>query len=436
MPLILGLWSPTVIRAEEPDRDLLGLRVLRVGRLLSTGSPWEPYHLVGPDGIVVEAVTAYLNDLQASGRTMATQYSYGNDLLRWFRFLWSIEYPWSEATRTEARDFCRWVQIGGKPAVTHWRRSDGSTAASRAVTEAAGVPDRAPNPITGKTPPGSRYASATRAHNETVLRHFYDFHLEVGTGPIVNPFPMAKDQRRGRAGAHRSPLEPRRNERTGLYRPRPVHRPPRCIPDNLFNELFAQLSSHRDRALVAFWVSTGARASELLGVDGGDVDPGQQLITVIRKGTRAIQRLPASPDAFVWLRLYQSQMDDQVPAGRDDPLWWTLRRPFRQLTYPAARKMFAKASAALGANWTLHELRHTAAYRMARDPEMPLTDVQWILGHAQITTTQLYTSAPVEDVIASILAHHGRSPAPPQPAESPQYRAESLDTLFGKERPQ
>ena len=42
--------------------------------------------------------------------------------------------------------------------------------------------------------------------------------------------------------------------------------------------------------------------------------------------------------------------------------------------------MFNRANAALGANWSLHDLRHTAAYRMARDPQMPLTDVQWVLG--------------------------------------------------------
>ena len=95
--------------------------------------------------------------------------------------------------------------------------------------------------------------------------------------------------------------------------------------------------SHRDRALVAFWVSTGARASELLGATVGDVDPGQQLITVIRKGTRALQSLPAAPDAFVWLRLYQAQLSGLVPAGRDQPLWWTLRRPLRALGYDAAR---------------------------------------------------------------------------------------------------
>ena len=79
-----------------------------------------------------------------------------------------------------------------------------------------------------------------------------------------------------------------------------------------------------------------------------------------------------------------------MPAGRDEPLWRTLRRPFRPLRYDAARAMFTRANAALGSNCSLHDLRHTAAYRMARDPQMPLTDVQWVMGHAHLSTTQRY----------------------------------------------
>jgi hypothetical protein len=41
----------------------------------------------------------------------------------------------------------------------------------------------------------------------------------------------------------------------------------------------------------------------LLGVLCSGADPGQHLITVVRKGSRALQQLPASLDAFVWLRL-------------------------------------------------------------------------------------------------------------------------------------
>jgi hypothetical protein len=68
-------------------------------------------------------------------------------------------------------------------------------------------------------------------------------------------------------------------------------------------------------------------------------------------------------------------MHGLVSAGPDDPLWWTLRRPFRQLGYHAAYRMFHRASASLGANWSLHDLRHLAAYRMTREPGMPLADV-------------------------------------------------------------
>jgi site-specific recombinase XerD len=400
---------------EKGPADPAYLEIPQVGALIETCDPWEPVQLVGPDGVVVRAVSEYLKDLQAAGRAAATQRSYGMDLLRWFRFLWAVEVSWHQATRSEGRDFSRWMQIADKPAKPHWRAPDNAV-------------------VPGKGTARRKYSAATRAHCETVLRHFYDFHLEVGTGPIVNPFPLARGRHRHRPGAHQSPMEPPRDRRSGLFRPRPIRRLPRCIPDHRFNELFAGLSCHRDRALVAFWVSTGARASELLGATRGDANPGSQVITVVRKGTRAIQQLPAAPDAFVWLRLYQAEADGLVPPGNDQPLWWTLRRPFRALTYHAARAMFGRAGAALGAKWTLHDLRHTASYRMARDPEMPLTDVQWVLGHAHLSTTQIYVSAPLGDVVESVIAHHRRqrdqAVAPGPPPQSSGYRSETLDILF------
>ena len=69
---------------------------------------------------------------------------------------------------------------------------------------------------------------------------------------------------------------------------------------------------------------------------------------------------------------------------------------------------------------------------------MPLTDVQWVLGHGQLTTTQLYLSPVPEDVIASVLAYHARrgtGAAAPEPAggQAPAYRRESLQALFGED---
>ncbi len=388
------------------------------GALKATGHPFEPYRLVDGSGATIGPAAAFFAELVACGRPATTLRSYGMDLLRWFRFLSALGMVWDQATQVEARDFCRWLQVALKPVRPHWRYADGG------------------GPGPGKAPDGDRYAAVTVAHCESVLRGFYDFHLEAGTGPMLNPFPLARARGGSRAGAHHNPMDPFSGQRRGRYRPKVVARAPRAIPDDQFDRLFAQLGSHRDRALVAFWVSTGARASELLGATVADVDPGQQLITVLRKGNGVLQPLPAAPDAFVWLRLYQAQVETLVPPGRDEPLWWTLRRPFRALTYDAARAMFDRANASLGTDWSLHDLRHTAAYRMAQDPKMPLTDVQWVLGHAFLSTTQQYLNPVTEDVIAGVLAFHARQLLrDPVPTPAPGYRPESLQILFGGNQP-
>jgi site-specific recombinase XerC len=415
-----------------PTRDPAALTVEGIGSVVETDVVWEPYRMIDPVGATVQPVSEFLYELQASGRSSATQRSYAMDLLRWFRFLWALDVSWVHATCWEARDFCRWLSLIDKPRCS-----------ARATT-----PSGATNLVTGKHSPGTKYSASTLAHSETVLRSFYAFHLDAGSGPIINPFPLVRGRRSTRAHAHHNPMEPFANERSGRYRPRSTRRTPRRIPDDRFDQIFAGLRCDRDRALVAFWVSTGARASELLGARGGDVDPGQQLITVIRKGSRAAQQLPACADAFIWLRLYQSSLSASVPAGADDPLWWTRRGPLCALNYHAARAMFTRVNETLGSNWTLHDLRHTAAYRMARDPQLPLCDIQWILGHASLSTTQLYLTAAPSEVIADVLAHHrrrtaapGEHPVPSGPAAGPTdavptpYRAESLATLFSKKQP-
>jgi integrase len=398
----------------EATGDLARLAVPLAGALEETGDRWLPFRLTDPAGAVVEPVSAFFADLLAAGRSEATIRSYGMDLLRWFRFLWAAGVPWNTAMRAEARDFCRWMQVAGKPARPHWR-----------------APEPSPVPAAA----GAAYAPSVRAHSETVLRCFYEFHLEAGTGPIVNPFPLDRSRRGRRAHAHHNPMEPFRGERAGLFRPAVPSRIPRSVPDEEFNEIFARLPSHRDRALVAFYVSTGARASELLSAVQGGAHPGRQVIAVTRKGTRAVQELPASTDAFVWLRLYQLEMDGLIPKGARQPLWWTSRRPVRPLTYHAVHRMFERAGQAAGSAATLHALRHTAAYRMAEDPGLPLTDVQYVLGHAQLTTTQIYLTPRKEEVIRRLLAHHGeqarQAAGRAVPVPAPGYRPETLSVLFG-----
>ena len=396
--------------------DLALTAVPLVGRLVETGECAEPYCMVNGVGVVVEPVGAYFRELQARGRSAATVRSYGMDLLRWFRFLWAIGVAWDRASRVEAREFARWMQLSGKPARPHWRHGE------------------QPDAVAGSS--GWAYSASVRAHSETVLRGFYDFHRDAGTGPILNPFPLDPSRRSGRAHAHHNPMDGWPRERVGRYRPKVPNRIPRAIPDQRFNELFGALPSNRDRALVAFRISTGVRASELLGTRQCDIDPGQQLITVVRKGTRAVQQVPAAADAFVWLRLYQQELHGEIPLGRTQPVWWTLRRPRRPLNYHAAHRMFERANATLGADWTLHDLRHSAAARMARDPQLTLSDVQLVMGHAHLSTTEVYLTPNRDEVIAGVLAHHARTAEqkdkPVLPPPAPGYDPQSLSVLFGR----
>ncbi len=166
------------------------------------------------------------------------------------RFLWAVGIAWDRATRGKARDFSRWLQLADKPVRVHWRyqRRSVTVPAPRSAGAKRAEPGM-PNPVTGKPTPGRKYAPSTRVHSETVLRSFYDFHLEEGSGPIIDPFPLERF-RRGRANAHHNPMEPFRHERQGRYRPRVPKKLPRRTPDEMFNALFAALKYHRDRALL------------------------------------------------------------------------------------------------------------------------------------------------------------------------------------------
>ena len=187
-----GLPFRAVFDDADGLRDLAGLRVPTVGSLVATGSKWEPFRLLDPVECAVGPAVAFFADLLAAGRTEATIRSYGMDLLRWFRFLWAIGVSWDRVTRIEARDFSRWLTVTGRR--------------------------------------GRSYSPAVRAHSETVLRGFYDFHRDVGTGPMLNPFPLDRSRRGGRAHAHHNPMEPHRAERTGLYRPRAAAQDPAEYP--------------------------------------------------------------------------------------------------------------------------------------------------------------------------------------------------------------
>lgn len=66
-----------------PARDLSRLAPPRWGRLVETGDRYEPYRLVDPEGMTVEPVAMFFQELLTAGKAASTVRSYGMDLLRW-----------------------------------------------------------------------------------------------------------------------------------------------------------------------------------------------------------------------------------------------------------------------------------------------------------------------------------------------------------------
>ncbi|MFI9772492.1 site-specific integrase [Streptomyces sp. NPDC052415] len=110
-----------MLQGDVPERDLAAFVLPELGRLQETGDQWAPYQLLDQDGVVVDPVRVFFAELQAEDKPASTVRSYGMDLLRWWRFLWALNIEWNRATRTDARDFIRWMQIANKPQRLHWR---------------------------------------------------------------------------------------------------------------------------------------------------------------------------------------------------------------------------------------------------------------------------------------------------------------------------
>ena len=414
---------------DQLDRALAGLVLPAWGAVVSTGEPLKAWTVVGPGGDRVAPVDRYLREFAACGNSAGSIRSYAGALLRWWRFLQALELDWDQATPAEGRDFVLWMRQATKPVAT--RRTLTAATAGRV------------NPVTRKQAPGDTYAARTIRHNNAVVRAFYEFFAEYGEGPLLNPMPR---ERSGgtRPHAHHNPMDPYGFAGALRYNPKAPRDRRRALSGAQWAAWFAALRSDRDRALLALAVSSAARAGELLGLRVADVDWGEQTVRVRRKGSGAVQWLPASAEAFTWLRLWFHELGDDLTA--DAPVWQTLRRrtgksgtPHRQvLTYDALRAVLRRANATLGTNWTMHDLRHTCALRMLRAHGVSVRDVQVILGHAHLSTTQIYLDEDDSEVIARVhryLAERGTPATAPPPVAAAGYDPGDLAVLLGTNLP-
>jgi integrase len=257
-----------------------------------------PYVVTDGAGEPVEAVSVFLRDLMLGDCRTTTCRSYAHDLLRWLRLLATVGVGWEQATRGEVALLVAWMRNAPNP---QRRRSDPRLCGTV-------------NLKTGKPYLATGYAKTTINHALTVVHGFYAFHLHAGAGPLVNPVPEGPQRRL--LLAHRSPLEPAPPARRSPLRQKIPASQPRSIPDGMWAELFAAMRCTRDRALLACYVSSGARASELLALRAEDIDWQGLVLRVTRKGSDVLTAVPISPEAAVLLAAYLSEAGPPRPARR------------------------------------------------------------------------------------------------------------------------
>ncbi len=182
-------------------------------------------------------------------------------------------------------------------------------------------------------------------------------------------------------------------------------RQPRLLPETLSIEETERLLEAagdessprglRDRALLELLYAAGLRISEALRLDREDLSLEGGFVRVIGKGDRE-RLVPIGEVAIVWLSRYLDEVRpawlslSHVAPSRGGPVFLTERgrRLARQQAWAVVKR--AAASSGTGDRVTPHTLRHSFATHLL-EGGADLRVVQELLGHASISTTQLYT---------------------------------------------
>jgi integrase/recombinase XerD len=165
----------------------------------------------------------------------------------------------------------------------------------------------------------------------------------------------------------------------------------------------------RDRALLEFMYATGTRVAEVIGLDLIDLDLEDQTAIVTGKGSK--QRLvPVGAHSIAALLAY---LPDRraILAGSRDPGAIFLnargRRLSRQGVWGIVRKAAVRSDISVD-RVSPHVLRHSTATHMVQGGA-DLRSVQEMLGHASISTTQVYTKVSPQHLIEVYVESHPRS---------------------------
>lgn len=175
---------------------------------------------------------------------------------------------------------------------------------------------------------------------------------------------------------------------------------PRDASESEIKRLFAQITHSRDRAMFRLMLDVGLRVEEVATLRVSD-------LTFATNGSLRRLRVQGKGDKerFVWLtpetlQIVQAWLD-QRPAVDAEALFVTRRR--KGFSVRGIQERLAFYCQQAGVKCSPHQLRHTFGRRMA-EAKMPVTSLAALLGHANVTTTQIYISGANVEVQADYQA--------------------------------
>jgi integrase/recombinase XerD len=163
----------------------------------------------------------------------------------------------------------------------------------------------------------------------------------------------------------------------------------------------------RDRTMLELMYASGLRVSELVGLELQDVNLNQGVVRVIGKGGKE-RLVPLGEEALAWIKRYQEEARAALLGGKtSNDLFITARggAMTRQMFWHLLRRYAAQAG--LRKPMSPHTLRHAFATHLLNHGA-DLRVVQLLLGHSDISTTQIYTHVARERLKQLHAKHHPR----------------------------
>ena len=210
----------------------------------------------------------------------------------------------------------------------------------------------------------------------------------------------------------------------GVTLPKPAKRLPQFLTIDQMNALLdapmrelsakdgtkrkvSQVPSLRDRAILETIYSCGLRIGEICRMLAGEIEPDDLVVNVHGKGKKERQ-VPIGRAAVEAIRLYWERL--AKPPTIDEPVFFASEKK-RSAIYPRLVQLRLKkylTVCGLDPTLTPHKLRHSYATHML-DAGADLRSVQEMLGHANLTTTQVYTHVTTERIKQAYDEAHPRA---------------------------